>query len=110
MRPTSELYAETDAAVFGAAVPVAAMAGDQQAAMFGQLCIEPGMGKVTYGTSVMVGVNTGKSLLADAKGVFALALWHLGKQAWYRPGRHCSHGRSVRRLAARSGSCPASEI
>lgn len=83
VRPTSELYAETDAAVFGAAVPVAAMAGDQQAAMFGQLCIEPGMGKVTYGTSVMVGVNTGKSLLADAKGVFALALWRLGKQDWY---------------------------
>lgn len=83
VRPTSDLYGETDAAVFGAAVPVAALCGDQQAAIFGQLCIEPGMGKATYGTSVMVGVNTGKSFLANAQGVFPFALWRLGKQDWY---------------------------
>lgn len=83
VRPTSDLHGETDAAVFGAAVPVAALAGDQQAAMFGQLCVEPGMGKATYGTSVMVGVNTGTSLLAAARGLFAFALWRLGTQDWY---------------------------
>lgn len=83
VRPTSDLHGETDAEIFGAAVPIAALAGDQQAAMFGQLCIEPGMGKATYGTSVMVGVNTGTSFLADAKGVFPFALWRLGTQDWY---------------------------
>jgi len=76
--PSSAVYADADPALFGGAkVPVAASAGDQQAAMFGQLCLEPGEGKATYGTSVMVDVNTGRQWVAG-KGGYSLGLWRLG--------------------------------
>lgn len=80
--PTSAVYAETDPAWFGATVPVAAVAGDQQAAMFGQLCLKPGEGKATYGTSVMVNVNTAGQWVTG-RGSYALALWRLGQQDYY---------------------------
>ncbi|MFZ5825050.1 MAG: FGGY family carbohydrate kinase [Bacillota bacterium] len=75
--PSSGVYGETASAVFGAPVPVAAVAGDQQAAMFGQLCVAPGEGKATYGTSVMVDVNTGSNWL-PVEGAYPLALWRMG--------------------------------
>lgn len=76
--PSSAVYADADPALFGGArVPVAATAGDQQAAMFGQLCLEPGEGKATYGTSVMVDVNTGRQWVTGTGG-YALGLWRLG--------------------------------
>jgi glycerol kinase len=76
--PSSAVYADADPDLFGgASVPVAASAGDQQAAMFGQLCLEPGEGKATYGTSVMVDVNTGQQWV-NGTGGYALGLWRLG--------------------------------
>jgi glycerol kinase len=76
--PSSAVYAEADPDLFGgASIPVAASAGDQQAAMFGQLCLEPGEGKATYGTSVMVDVNTGGQWV-NGTGGYALGLWRLG--------------------------------
>lgn len=81
--PSSGVYADADSGLFGgAAVPVAASAGDQQAAMFGQLCLEPGAGKATYGTSVMVDVNTGGQWVSGTGG-YPLGLWRLGGQDAY---------------------------
>ncbi len=76
--PSSGVYGHADPDLFGGArVPVAASAGDQQAAMFGQLCLDPGEGKATYGTSVMVDVNTGREWV-NGTGSYALGLWRLG--------------------------------
>ncbi|WP_167751307.1 FGGY family carbohydrate kinase [Lentibacillus salicampi] len=77
--PSSHVYGSTYPEAFGAEIPVAAIAGDQQAAMFGHLCREPGSGKATYGTSVMVNVNTGEEWIYSEK-LNSLALWRLGGQ------------------------------
>ena len=57
--PSSHIYGETDPAVLGAAIPIAGVAGDQQAALFGQACFQPGMAKNTYGTGCFLLMNTG---------------------------------------------------
>jgi glycerol kinase len=62
VRSSSEVYAETDPEHFGAAVAIAGIAGDQQAALFGQSCTEPGEAKNTYGTGCFLLANTGRSL------------------------------------------------
>jgi len=80
--PSSAVYGETSPAVLGATVPVAAVCGDQQAAMFGHLCTEPGEGKATYGTSVMVDLNTGHQWV-EGKGSYALALWRLNGRDFF---------------------------
>jgi glycerol kinase len=83
IRPSSDRYAETDDALLGASVPIAGMAGDQQAAMFGQLCLDPGMTKISYGTSAMADLNAGTSLLFSSNGAFPMVLWKLGGQLHY---------------------------
>ena len=59
VRDSSEVYGATDAALFGRALPIAGIAGDQQAALIGQACFEPGMAKSTYGTGCFLLLNTG---------------------------------------------------
>ncbi len=66
VRSSSETYAETS--VFGAPIPIAGVAGDQQAALFGQTCTEPGEAKNTYGTGCFLLANTGAKLVR-AKGL-----------------------------------------
>src|SRR5699024_4838789 len=56
---SSEVYGVTDKDLFDVEIPIAALTGDQQAAMYGHLATERGEGKASYGTSVMVDVNTG---------------------------------------------------
>jgi glycerol kinase len=74
---SSERWGETDPQVFGTAVPLAALAGDQQAAMFGELGIDTGAVKVTFGTSAMVDVNTGEFPVLSQHGAYPLILWGL---------------------------------
>lgn len=62
VKSSSEVYCETSTPIFKAGIPVSGMAGDQQAALFGQLCLEEGMMKTTYGTGCFMIVNTGRSL------------------------------------------------
>ena len=62
-------------AVFGAAVPIAGIAGDQQAAMFGELGVDVGAVKITFGTSAMVDVNTGEFPVLSQHGAYPLILW-----------------------------------
>ena len=60
VKPSSEVYAHTvDFHFFGHEVPIAGVAGDQQAALFGQACFEEGMAKNTYGTGCFMLMNTG---------------------------------------------------
>jgi glycerol kinase len=59
VRPSSEVYGHTDATWFGEPIPIAGVAGDQQAATFGQACFEPGTAKNTYGTGCFMLLNTG---------------------------------------------------
>src|SRR5450631_177296 len=75
-------------ALHGHAVPVAGVAGDQQAALFGQACVEPGMGKNTYGTGSFVLLNTGFTVPAPPAGLLATVAWGMGgsrsygREAW----------------------------
>ncbi len=76
--PSSARYGTTDARVFGAAVPLAGLAGDQQAAMFGELGVDVGAVKITFGTSAMIDVNTGDFPVLSQHGAYPLILWGLG--------------------------------
>jgi glycerol kinase len=67
--PSSGEIALTDAKVFGAEVPIAGIAGDQQAALFGQACFHPGMVKNTYGTGCFILMFTGETAVASQKGL-----------------------------------------
>ena len=65
VKPSSCVYGMTDAAVFGGEIPIAGAAGDQQAALFGQCCFEPGEAKNTYGTGCFLLMNTGKERIVS---------------------------------------------
>ena len=66
---------------FGA--PVAGVAGDQQAALFGQRCLEPGLGKNTYGTGSFVLTNHGTSVPPAVEGLLSTVAWQIGRQTTY---------------------------
>ncbi len=84
VRPSSEVYGLTDAAVFfGAAVPIAGAAGDQQAALFGQTCFEPGMAKNTYGTGCFMLMNTGEKVIESKNGLLTTIAWGLDGKVEY---------------------------
>ena len=69
IRPSSGEFAMTERAVLGAPVPIAGIAGDQQSALFGQGCVEPGMAKNTYGTGCFLLLNTGAEAVASRHGL-----------------------------------------
>lgn len=77
VRPSSEVYGESVAHVLGAPVPLAGVAGDQQAALFGQACLTPGMAKNTYGTGSFVLMNTGESGVISQSGLLTTIAWQL---------------------------------
>jgi glycerol kinase len=80
-RPSAHVYGET--AEFGGSVPVAGIAGDQQAALFGQACHEPGLGKNTYGTGSFVLQNAGRDMPAPAEGLLTTIAWGVGGRVDY---------------------------
>jgi glycerol kinase len=80
---SSAVYGETDAALFGTPIPIAGMAGDQQAALFGQLCFTPGMAKATYGTGCFVLLNTGKNAPISEGGLLTTVAWRIGGEVTY---------------------------
>lgn len=69
VKPSSCVYGETDAALFGAPIPIAGAAGDQQAALFGQCCFEKGQAKNTYGTGCFLLMNTGETPCVSENGL-----------------------------------------
>ena len=80
VRPSSSVFGETGPGLFGAAVPIACLAGDQSAALFGQGCFQPGMLKNTYGTGSFLLVQTGEQPLPPPAGLVTSIAWQLGGQ------------------------------
>ncbi|MCI0184359.1 glycerol kinase GlpK [Sulfoacidibacillus ferrooxidans] len=81
---SSEIYAKTDPSVFfGEAIPISGIAGDQQAALFGQTCFEPGMVKNTYGTGCFMLMNTGERAVRSDKGLLTTIAWGIDGKVEY---------------------------
>jgi glycerol kinase len=78
-RPSAHVYGETSE--FGGSVPLAGIAGDQQAALYGQACHEPGLGKNTYGTGSFVLENAGTEMPEPAEGLLTTIAW-AWRSAW----------------------------
>lgn len=84
VKSSSEVYGHTDPNVFfGQRVPIAGIAGDQQAALFGQHCIEKGMAKNTYGTGCFMLMNTGEEPVRSANGLLTTIAWGLDGKVVY---------------------------
>ena len=81
VRSCSEVFGETEPALFGRAIPIAGSAGDQQAATFGQACFVGGDAKVTLGTGAFLLANTGPDIVASQHGLLATVAWQLGPDA-----------------------------
>ena len=81
VRSSSEIYGQ--AALLGENVPVAGIAGDQQAALFGQLCLEEGDVKNTYGTGCFLLMNTGNKAICSENQLLTTIAWKLGGQVTY---------------------------
>ncbi len=80
VRPSSSVYGYTDTKLFGAGIPIAGAAGDQQAALFGQMCIEQGSIKNTYGTGCFMLMNIGEKPKISASGLLTtIAVGDAGK-------------------------------
>ena len=83
VKSSSEVYCETSTPIFKAGIPVSGMAGDQQAALFGQLCLEEGMMKTTYGTGCFMIVNTGDKPVFSQNNLLTTIAWKLGDRVTY---------------------------
>jgi glycerol kinase len=83
LRPTGSLLAETDPGVVGGRAPIAGALGDQQAALFGQQCWEPGMTKLTLGTGAFVWANAGPSPPDPPEGILGTCAWRLDQETAY---------------------------
>jgi glycerol kinase len=83
VRASSERYGETAANLFSARVPIAGMAGDQQAALFGQMCLQPGMLKNTYGTGAFLVLNTGDQPVSSKNNLLTTIAWKMDGRVTY---------------------------
>ena len=83
VRSCSEIYGVTDRKWLGAELPIAGVAGDQQAATFGQQCFQPGMVKNTYGTGCFAVMNTGQETVTSQAGLLTTMAWRIGSQSTF---------------------------
>jgi glycerol kinase len=84
LRPSAGVFGETArGGLLPAGIPISGIAGDQQAALFGQNCLEPGAAKNTYGTGCFLLVNTGERAVASTHGLVTTVAWQLGDVATY---------------------------
>ena len=81
VKPSSTIYGYTD--LFGGSIPIAGACGDQQAALFGQTCFEPGEAKNTYGTGSFLLMNTGEKPVFCDKGLVTTIAWGLDDKVYY---------------------------
>ncbi len=100
VKPSSEVYGVTDPQTFGGAeIPIAGIAGDQQAALFGQACYSEGMVKNTYGTGCFMLMNTGEKMVPSKNGLLTTIAWGLdGKVEYALEGSIFMAGASVQWL------------
>ncbi len=80
---SSTVYGNTSPDIFSAPVPIAGIAGDQQAALFGQMCVKPGMVKNTYGTGCFMLLHTGESPVASANNLLTTVAWKIDGRMEY---------------------------
>jgi glycerol kinase len=83
VRSSSEIYAHTHPAILGHAIPLAAVIGDQQAALFGQQCFEKGMVKNTYNTGCFILMNTGNQPVYSSHRLITTIAWQIGNEITY---------------------------
>lgn len=83
VRSSSEVYGHTQQLLTAASIPVSGIAGDQQAALFGQMCIHPGMVKNTYGTGCFMLMNTGFKPVASQNNLLTTVAWKIGNETNY---------------------------
>ena len=83
VKATSEVYGITRTTEVGAEISIAAVVGDQQAALFGQQCFEPGMTKCTYGTGSFLNMNTGAKKIDSKHRLLSTIAWQLGDEITY---------------------------
>lgn len=81
VRSSSEVYGMTT--LLGTPIPIAGIAGDQQAALFGQACTKPGMAKNTYGTGCFMLMNTGTKRIASKNNLLTTVAWRIGDRTEY---------------------------
>ncbi|MCR5710103.1 MAG: glycerol kinase GlpK [Bacteroidales bacterium] len=83
VRSSSEVYGHTKTTIFAHQVPIAGIAGDQQAALFGQMCTEPGSVKNTYGTGCFLLMNTGEKPILSRNNLLTTIAWKVGDKVQY---------------------------
>ena len=84
VKSSSEVYGTTDIRTFGGSeIPIAGIAGDQQAALFGQTCFKPGMAKNTYGTGCFMLMNTGEDMVTSENGLLTTIAWGINGKVEY---------------------------
>lgn len=83
VKSSSEIYGTTRAELLGVEVSIAGIAGDQQSALFGQLCTQSGMAKTTYGTGCFLVMNTGEKPVVSSNKLLTTIAWKIGDQLHY---------------------------
>lgn len=83
VKASSEVYGQTKTTLFAHEVPIAGIAGDQHAALFGQMCTEPGSLKNTYGTGCFLLMNTGKEAILSKNNLLTTIAWKIGDEVIY---------------------------
>lgn len=83
VKTSSEVYGHTKTTIFAHEVPISGIAGDQQAALFGQMCIDPGAIKNTYGTGCFVMLNTGEKHVKSENNLLTTIAWKIGDKINY---------------------------
>jgi glycerol kinase len=83
VKQSSELYGETETTIFASRVPLAGIAGDQQAALFGQMCTGEGMVKNTYGTGCFMLMNIGEQFIASKNNLLTTIAWKINGKIAY---------------------------
>jgi glycerol kinase len=83
VKPSSKIYGSTGSFVPDSRIPIAGIAGDQQAALFGQLCTEPGMVKNTYGTGCFMLMNTGEKAISSQNNLLTTIAWKIDDKVEY---------------------------
>ena len=83
VKQSSEIYGETATTLFSTKIPISGMAGDQQAALFGQMCTKPGMVKNTYGTGCFLLMNTGEKAVYSKNNLLTTIGWKINGKTTY---------------------------
>ena len=83
VKSSSEVYGHTKTTIFAHKVPISGIAGDQQAALFGQMCTEPGMVKNTYGTGCFLLMNSGEKPILSQNNLITTVAWEIGDKVNY---------------------------